>query len=1233
MGLLEQPWTLLGLTALLLLIPRILLPVANGPRSWETVWTICSRIGYDAINFPAFRFLPIYSRWIGQQPIFAAELGVVLAFALTPLGADYGIPQLFWHDDAFTLFMNGYAIAGLAIILWSLSCLVETAEWHSIAVATFDLSRPIPWRWTRLEPVHGTPTCTTLVLANWALFAPLLTVLVIVSVFTQIAQPTGNWLLLPCGAFAAWLSFVGAVRIWSRIGLRNRTALPAWVRLTKNWQKRFFLSSVVAIAVIIAVLASNRDPLGVWFSAVMALCTLLAGIAVISHATQDLPLLRVLIVLVAIPWIAYSNSDKFKLKFPGFDAYYPAAQSDGRNPVTHFATKAGFRDTGARLSLNRLYDYNLLVTSRVLAELDQASARVKADPKNQQATAELAYWKARAKLCDGDIDGVISEIGKAWRLFPANVVYRDCLAVSYCMRAAEYVCSGRPQRAMSDLSSALKLKPNDNSVRTDRALLAFLIADTAAARSDLERLTSEDTNMLVDNSINRPDPKLIPPVFPPRSPPPASDLAPTDAKAYAFEIPTVGAPRDDQQSVADLRSELTKAAPPSNAPFFSMEPKIMEQMRMMMELRDPLAVPEVDLLSALKRIPNRSQQSGYDDTSLSRPQMALNFGRVNFRIGNYPQARSFMKLALDWSSIGDDLPMLWSPGLPPNIKEATTTRLRMQAADGYALADLLLKHPPKLIDKLISLQRADPWESGTLTREGKNDPLLWYALANEHAQADLTKAKEEFTKASNLDPDDDIALDRRAICSSQLGDEASAAADRKSAAHRRARSVARAQAEAIKLFATSPRGDDKRSNVSEPMDDLSVLNRWLAARLKENPQRPILFVVATSGGGICAAVWTVACLSELDSTFPVLGFPRRIRVIFGASGGMVGAGAYIASLEAPGVDPDRRKTLAKLKSAVSADSLTPTMIRMLLYDLPACLIPNPRGDRGQALESAWNTFTKLTDVKMARLAMGEWDGWRPSLVVSPMIVEGAKRLLISNLRLGGLSQSEELFEIYPKSWRDFRLGTALRMNASFPLVSPGVYLPDGPARPNQNSPVARRVVDAGYLDNYGVFLACAWIEKHKGWLLANTSGVRLVRLVAYPGKDPKETDSLGVRVRRGFESVHTPLEGFDSARQRTMTDQANNAVDELKDWFNDGAPAGTRFFDDEVLECGYPAPLSWRLSKADGKLIERSIKSPEVKTKIKRILDWIPPAESEHGDDSSSELSERLRKLSNDELR
>ncbi len=277
-----------------------------------------------------------------------------------------------------------------------------------------------------------------------------------------------------------------------------------------------------------------------------------------------------------------------------------------------------------------------------------------------------------------------------------------------------------------------------------------------------------------------------------------------------------------------------------------------------------------------------------------------------------------------------------------------------------------------------------------------------------------------------------------------------------------------------------------------------------------------LIVIVVSGGGIRSAVWTFVVLSELEQAFATAGvdFPAHVRLITGASGGMVGAAYYVCTLPKPGLRPpqlageaDRDRRFGDLQNQrawLSSDFLTPLVRRAVLTDLPGSLSPWPaRYDRGQALEEAWGRHLKdpgdpenatgALDQTFADLRDGEQKGWRPSLVFSPMLIEDGRRVLISNLDLRypvsndgmllGADESRpfsdvhsfealELFRMFPGgpgrkgAQATMTVGTAARMSASFPYFSPAVSLPTRPRR---------RVVDAGYYDNYGVGLAASWL--------------------------------------------------------------------------------------------------------------------------------------------------------------
>src|SRR5262249_50053748 len=162
----------------------------------------------------------------------------------------------------------------------------------------------------------------------------------------------------------------------------------------------------------------------------------------------------------------------------------------------------------------------------------------------------------------------------------------------------------------------------------------------------------------------------------------------------------------------------------------------------------------------------------------------------------------------------------------------------------------------------------------------------------------------------------------------------------------------------------------------------------------------------------------------------------------------------------------------------------------------------------------------------------------PSLIVSPMVIESGERMLISNLDLRHLVElhsargepylrsAREFFRVFPDAQPTFGLQTAVRLSATFPYVSPAVSLPTRPPR---------RLVDAGYYDNYGVNLAAAWAYQYRDWIRNNTSGLALIQIYAYPrsGTSAGEQGPEGADVGnawRGFQWLSSPIEGALGAR-------------------------------------------------------------------------------------------------------
>ncbi|HUR53897.1 MAG TPA: patatin-like phospholipase family protein [Gemmataceae bacterium] len=388
-------------------------------------------------------------------------------------------------------------------------------------------------------------------------------------------------------------------------------------------------------------------------------------------------------------------------------------------------------------------------------------------------------------------------------------------------------------------------------------------------------------------------------------------------------------------------------------------------------------------------------------------------------------------------------------------------------------------------------------------------------------------------------------------------------------------------------------------------------------------------VVTVSGGGLRSAAWTFGILSALELSFaeatPPIDFPAQVRIITGASGGMLGAAYYVTTLPPPEkrahkdeANRARRKTeLDELYQNLTRDNLTPLIRQQVFEDIPNLFSPWPtRNDRGKVLERVWseNLGGKL-DQPFSRLRDAERHGLIPSLVFTPMMIEDGRRLLVSNLDMrnpltndGNMLLPEspdpdnpecysraalELFRLFPDAKSRFRLSTAARMSASFPFFSPAVSLPVRPRR---------RVVDAGYYDNYGVSLAASWVmsRSNRAWVAKNSNGVLLIQIrdgVNHRQRRLEKLDGDGsTGLSRATEEVSSPLEGLDNARVASSSFRNDESLEiltqfwEMRRWGVDkrqvDEPQTNKIFQVITFELPDPAALSWYLSQRESKRIQ-----------------------------------------------
>ena len=171
-----------------------------------------------------------------------------------------------------------------------------------------------------------------------------------------------------------------------------------------------------------------------------------------------------------------------------------------------------------------------------------------------------------------------------------------------------------------------------------------------------------------------------------------------------------------------------------------------------------------------------------------------------------------------------------------------------------------------------------------------------------------------------------------------------------------------------------------RWDILMPLDNLQVLEawrermqalyRWQSEKNKERAQvqavKPPLVIVTVSGGGIRASVWAGTVLERLEKE---LGnsFPYHIRLITGASGGMVSASQYAASLNEP-TPASTGRGFSDLENLMS-DQLDSVLGCLVFNDMPGLMNPLSRKtDRGKKLEETWHRLTSPADPSKSPLA-------------------------------------------------------------------------------------------------------------------------------------------------------------------------------------------------------------------------------------------------------------------------
>jgi len=388
------------------------------------------------------------------------------------------------------------------------------------------------------------------------------------------------------------------------------------------------------------------------------------------------------------------------------------------------------------------------------------------------------------------------------------------------------------------------------------------------------------------------------------------------------------------------------------------------------------------------------------------------------------------------------------------------------------------------------------------------------------------------------------------------------------------------------LNSLSIRKEDKSSTIE-------ILNNWR----NKHDDKPKAVFICTSGGGQRASLWVMNVLQRVDSATQGALFDHSV-LITGASGGIIGASYYrelkLRKIQGLISDPNDEIYLEK----ISRDNLNPVIFSFLVNDLFVKFQKfeyegfKYAKDRGYSFEEQLNKNTdSFLDKTLSSYSMPEKQALIPMVIMGPTIINDGRKLFISaqnvsymNIMGNEISETPEgidFLRFYEDAGsKNLRYLSALRMNATFPYITPNITLPSDPAM---------EIMDAGISDNFGISDAIRFLFAFQDWFEENTSGVIILSI-----RDSENEKPIGNRGTKSLvEKFSNPISSIYINFENLQDISNNDRVTFAQHWYKGRIQKIDLAYIPQSLT-GDPkdiarASLSWRLTTREKLDIKRSI--------------------------------------------
>jgi len=403
---------------------------------------------------------------------------------------------------------------------------------------------------------------------------------------------------------------------------------------------------------------------------------------------------------------------------------------------------------------------------------------------------------------------------------------------------------------------------------------------------------------------------------------------------------------------------------------------------------------------------------------------------------------------------------------------------------------------------------------------------------------------------------------------------------------------------------------------------IGILENW--RKKFDTTVKPKMVFICASGGGKRAALWTLAALQKADS---ISGgkLIEHTMLITGASGGLIGASyfreAVLRKKLGEPVDPHSNEHREK----IATDNLNPLIFSLLANDLFVGFTRfeyeghSYLKDRGYTFEEQLDLDTEgLMDKTLADYHEPEAQALIPMMILSPTIVNDGRKLYISaqpvafmnaeilnfpsynNYKLSGVD-FQLMFEEH--GGPSLRFLSALRMNATFPYITPNTTLPTQP-------PI--KIMDAGISDNFGIMDAVRFIYSFREWIADNTAGIVILSI----RDSPKVTSITEEKDNTIIDDFTQPIASVYNNFENFQDITNDNLVGYARSWFDGPIDrVDIQYMPmsylpnlqnmDSIRQHSTRASLSWRLTTREKKGVVETMHSDINQEAIRQLMQLL----------------------------